>query len=334
MRIIPVFTLGLLFQFITPVLPLQAQEPVQSAAERPVKGMWVWHFQTYSTAAERQRLLDFCREEGITLLLVQVHYALDPVTGVPTGMRDPQAYGDLIEQAKRASITVEALEGDPKWPLPEWEKTWWPKFNVIMDWYNRQPPQRRFSGLHLDVEPYLLPDFDTREKWNILWLYVDFMDRVRKELRRRGPELVFAADIPFWYDNFPKADEFLNHNVIEFNGAEKPASHHIQDICDYIGIMSYRQHATGPNSITRLCEEELAYAEKIGKKIFCGVEMSPDQDPPSISFYGTSVELFREQTDLVYRTFGRRRGFGGLLIHYYNTYSAFLGKPLPEMTDG
>ncbi len=286
--------------------------------------MWVWHFEAYSTAEARNQLIEFCKGEKLSVIFVQVHYELDPTTQIPLAMRNPQAYGALIEQANQAGITVEALEGDPHWALKDQRETWWQKFKVIMDWYDRQPSQRRFSGLHLDVEPYLLDGFDTPEKWSILAQYVDYMNEVKIALQKRAPKLIFAADIPFWYDNILNADEYSNHCIVEFNGAKKPVSQHIQDICDYIGIMSYRQYALGENSITQLCQGELTYAEKIGRKIFPGVEMSPDQDPPTISFYGTNVALFREQVGLVEKTFGQRRGFGGVLVHYYNSYRDFL----------
>ena len=324
MRRVTAILLGLLSAQLSPGACTYATDPFPA---EPIRGMWVWHFEAYATPEERTRLIQFCLSENIRLLLVQVHYQLEAEAQVPIGMRDPNAYGDLIQRAGESGIRVEALEGDPNWALRSGRGSWRQKFKVIIDWYDAQPKERRFAGLHLDVEPYLLDDFDTKEKWNILRQYVEFMDQVKTALSKRAPELTLAADIPFWYDNFQTEDEFTNHNVVEFNGVKKPVSSHIQDICDYIGIMSYRQQALGENSITRLCEGELAYAEQIGKKIFAGVEMSPNQDPPSISFYGTSVPFFREQIGMVGKLFGRRKGFGGVLIHYYNTYRDFLAQP-------
>ncbi len=295
--------------------------------------MWVWHFDAYSTEKERQRLLRFCESEKITLLLVQVHYRLPPDGETPTALRDPKAYGDLIESARKAGITVEALDGHPKWALPEGRKSWWERFAVIMGWYEAQPPKRRFAGLHLDVEPYLLENFNSTHRWEILGHYVEYMAEVRDALKARAPELVFAADIPFWYDNQPEEDDYLSHYVVELNGVKKPASLHVIDLCDYVGIMSYRQKALGANSISELCREEMEYAEKAGKKVYPAVEMSPDQDPPYISFYGTTVDFFREQIALLDKQFRGRKGYGGILIHYYNSYSDFLGKPLPDMAD-
>ena len=156
------------------------------------------------------------------------------------------------------------------------------------------------------------------------------MAQARDRVKQCNPSLIFAADIPFWYD-VHEEDEYLNHCVLEFHGKKKYASSHLQDICDYVGIMSYRRNALGENSITRLCEGELAYAEKIGKKIFCGVETSPDQDPPTISFYGTDPPFFREQLALVEKAFRGRPGFGGILIHHYLSYQAFLRRRITPL---
>ena len=302
----------------------------------PRRGMWVWHFQCYATPSEKDRLIQFCKAQKINLLLVQVHYDEDPQTRFPRGIRDPKAFGDLIQQAKEAGIVVEALEGDPQWALRSGQASFWPKFDVIMNWYKSQPPSRRFAGLHLDVEPYLLDQFHTTRKWDLLRDYLEYLAEVRQRMKQQAPSLILAADIPFWYDNHPE-DEYLDHNVVEFNGKKKYVSSHVQDICDYIGIMSYRRKAVGENSITKLCEGEMAYAEKIGKKIFAAVEMSPNQDPPTISFYGMDVPLFREQMDLVDKTFGGRPGYGGILIHHYLSYREFLegGKsPTGSRADG
>ncbi len=296
----------------------------------PQRGMWVWHLQCYATRAKREQLIQFCKSERITLLLVQVHYDMDRRAKTPRGLRRPQAYGDLIQKAREAGISVEALEGDPEWSHPAGQGTFWPKLKVILDWYKAQPPNRRFAGLHLDVEPYLLSEFQTTHKLDLLRGYLQFMAQARDRVKQCDPSLIFAADIPFWYDVYEE-DEYLNHCVLEFHGKKKYASSHLQDICDYVGIMSYRRNALGENSITRLCEGELAYAEKIGKKIFCGVETSPGQDPPTISFYGTDPPLFREQLALVEKAFRGRPGFGGILIHHYLSYQAFLRKRITPL---
>jgi hypothetical protein len=88
--------------------------------------------------------------------------------------------------------------------------------------------------------------------------------------------------------------------------------------------MSYRQKAVGGNSITSVCEGELAYGEQIGKKVFASVEMSQIKDTPTISFYGTAPSLFREQFGLVVGALAPRKSFGGVMIHHYKSFRDYL----------
>ena len=317
------------FTFIILLLLLICSSGAEAKPSAPIRGMWVWDFEAYETRKERERLIDLCRLEGITLLLVQVHYRTDPNTKLPTGMQDSQAYGDLIQECRKTGIAVEALEGDSHWAIKAGQADFWPKLTIILDWYKSQPANRRFAGLHLDVEPYLLKDFDTPYKLQILREYVEFMAKVRNRVKKVSPDLIFAADIPFWYDVYPE-DEYLNHCVVEFNGVKKSTSSHIQDICDYIGIMSYRRHAVGENSIFDISVGEMNYAEKIGKKVFLGVETMPDQDPAYISFWGTNIPWFRKQIGLLEQTCAKQKGFGGILIHHYVSYRLLLESPVPE----
>ena len=88
-----------------------------------------------------------------------------------------------------------------------------------------------------------------------------------------------------WYD--AKTDP-KDNCVLEFNGQTKNLHQHIQDICDYVGIMSYRTSALGPNSVSQHIESELAYAEKINKKVCCALETIELKDTPQITFYDSN----------------------------------------------
>ena len=301
-----------------------AQTESSPAVSHPERGMWVWRFESWSLPPERERLLAFCSQEKIDRLLVQVHYKLNPQTNVPESVLAPEELGDLIQKANAAGISVEALEGDPEWSHRSGQATFWPKLEAILIWNEQQPRNRRFTGLHLDVEPYLLKEFKSDRKPELMREYLGFLEQVRQRMRQQVPEWTLAADIPFWYDSNPETD--LEHCVVEFNGKKKYLNCHVQDICDYVGVLTYRQKALGENAIVPLCEGELSYAEQLGKKIFACVEMSPakGEDPPTISFYGTPLSWFRSQLDLVYKTLENRPGFAGVLIHHYQTYRDFL----------
>ncbi|HXV74590.1 MAG TPA: hypothetical protein VD713_07660, partial [Sphingomonadales bacterium] len=230
----------------------------------------------------------------------------------------------LVRLARQNGIAVEALEGDPQWALKERQGTFWPKLDALLAWNDAQPPESRLAGLHLDIEPYLLPQYKSSEKQRVMREYLELLTEVRRKLDGRG--LLLAADIPFWYDSRGK-DEPDNH-IILFAGKEQFLSRHVQDICDYVAVMSYRQKAVGGNSITSVSEDEIAYGEQIGKKVFASVEMSEIRDTPTISFYGTDPALFREQLGMVMSKFGSRKSFGGVMIHHYKSFRQYLeGNP-------
>jgi hypothetical protein len=286
------------------------------------KGMWVWHQQFYANPGERAQLLEFCKQEGITRLLVQIHYEMDRSTGAVRRLSRPEELAALVRQAREAGIAVEALEGDPQWALRARQGSFWEKFEALLAWNESQPPESRLAGIHLDIEPYLLAEYKSEEKPRVMLEYLELLAEVRKRIDGRG--LLLAADIPFWYDS--RAKEEPDHHIISFNGKEQYLSRHVQDICDYVAVMSYRQKAVGGNSVTSVCEDELAYAEQIGKKVFASLETAEVSDTPTISFFGTTPQLFREQLGLIQSSLGSRPGFGGVMIHHYKSFREFLGE--------
>jgi hypothetical protein len=192
--------------------------------------MWVWHIEYYANPEERDRLIAFCRKEGITRLLVQMHYETDRESGAVRRLRQPEDLAALVRQARGAGIVVEALEGDPQWALRERQGTFWPRLDAVLAWHDSQPPESRLSGIHLDIEPYILPEYKSDQKPRVMREYLELLAEVRKRIEGRG--LALAADIPFWYDSRPK-DQPDNH-ILDFNGKEQYLSRHVQDVCDYV----------------------------------------------------------------------------------------------------
>ena len=95
--------------------------------------------------------------------------------------------------------------------------------------------------------------------------------------------MTLSVDIPMWYDNKTDAKD---NCVVAFNGQTKNFHEHIQDITDYVGIMSYRQKAMGPNSTSVHIASEMTYAEKIGKFVVPAFETIELKDTPQITFFG------------------------------------------------
>jgi len=319
--------------------PVMASDALgQSHAARPeplISGMWVWQSKYISDAAEQDAMLDFCQRQGFNRLLVQIPWKpgtaqiVHPKPGQETAGTaiHPQInYADaltrLVVEAAKRHIAIEALDGAPTMG----DKIHWPEtlatLDAILAFNATLPADAKLAGIHWDIEPYVRPDWKVMETRPQIELdYLQLLTDSKKKLVDSGSNLTLAVDIPMWYDN--KTDP-ADNCVVTFNGQTKNFHEHIQDICDYVGIMSYRQKALGKNSASEQVANELAYAEKIGKFVVPAFETIQLKDTPQITFFGKdSATLLGERTKLI-DLLKERPGFGGMFIHHYPSVKTIL----------
>lgn len=304
-KIIPI-VLVVIACLATLVQPLAA-----APGDKPIQGIWAWRFEWISTPEAREELLSFCETHGYNLILMQVH--LDKNSD-PMVFRDPEAMRALVVEAAQRGIAVEALDGEKSMAL---EKNW-PRTLQILDavlTFNESlPDDAKLAGMHYDIEPYIMPEWKEggAKRMKIMQDLLAFYMLAREQIEARGQGMVMACDIPFWYDHKVEEDDSC---VLEFNGETKNLHKHIQDLCDYVGIMSYRRTATGSNSVAYHVESELAYAEEIGKVITPALETIELKDVPQITFYGQPAEEFWNTQAEIIEALKDRPGFGGMLTH-------------------
>jgi hypothetical protein len=315
-----------------------------AAVPRPqprIEGLWVWKAQYITDPDERQKLLAFCHRQGFNRLLVQIPWkpGTSQVVHSPHSKRDasadaaarpeiacPAELAQLIADAARQHVTVEALDGTPYMG----DKANWPAtlatVDAILSFNATLPAAARFAGIHWDIEPYVRGDWKvqaTREP--IETEYLQMLTDAKRKLAGSG--LTLSVDIPMWYDNKTAPDDSC---VVTFGGQTKNLHQHIQDITDYVGIMSYRQKALGPNSASEQVANELAYAERIGKWVCPAFETVPLADTPQITFFGKSAEMLQGQRHALESALGDRPGFGGMFVHCYPNVCAVLEPAVPD----
>ena len=88
----------------------------------------------------------------------------------------------------------------------------------------------KFYGIHLDVEPHQLPDWQENEAL-VHQQYADFLVWARELCQREG--IAMEADIPFWFDS-------LNAS---FQGQSMSLGEIALHLCDATLLMSYRDNA-------------------------------------------------------------------------------------------
>lgn len=270
-------------------------------------GMWVWHRDYLVDAWERIIMLDFCKSHGITRIFVQVHF---DYTDNGYELANKEAWNELLGIANLLNIKVDALEGASEMGFAVNRSDTLDRLRAVLDFQMAQPKDARFSGIHYDIEPYTTDRWKNGEQDEVAFELLETLYEIRKLISATDPSLTLANDIPFWYDGDPQY-------IVKFNGSEKFLNEHIQDVSDFIGIMSYRTQMTGSNSVSDIASGELAYGAKIGRPVFLSIETVSLPETPQITFFGRSpVEVASAVRELV----NARKddtSFGGVFLHEY-----------------
>jgi hypothetical protein len=213
------------------VVLLMCTLPASAQARRadvvpPARAMWVWD--KPGVAA----LVDFATSNGVSQLFV--HVPASPGLAWYTNLRN---------QTRAAGISVQALGSE----------TWWiDSPEAAVAWQSEVLATGLFDGVHLDIEPWLHPDWNT-DRPALLGRYLHLLD-----VMADSPAPV-ELDISFWL-----------HEITAPGGGR--LDHAVLERVDAVTVMSYRDTATGPDSISGLGATALAAAAAAGKPARLAVE--------------------------------------------------------------
>jgi len=134
--------IGTLLLLITTMLLVGFSKP-----EDTRKATWIWQAERIET--ESEQLIAFAKKNRINVMYLHVDMTI------------PEAsYRHFLKQAGQAGVEVHGLAGHPLWALREYRD----KMMKLTEWvsaYNQySAADERFKGLHLDVEPYVLTDWE------------------------------------------------------------------------------------------------------------------------------------------------------------------------------
>jgi hypothetical protein len=280
-------------------------------------GTWVWNKSSWFEPADRATLFRFLKQQGISVMLLQIH---TDYSGPQPALKYPEQLSAVLQQAARQGVTVHALDGDPRFIYPPWPEKLAGQIAAIGEFNAHQPPNERFVGVHYDIEPYSLPDWkkDWDSRLEVCKAYLATLDQLAPIARRRGLE--FSVDIPAWFDTSENLKPF------EADGYSGTLLDHVARIVDWLGIMAYRNRASGPDSILSMSQSNVAVMEKLGKKVWIGVETGPNQggDPPKITFRNQPLADFNHALKEVDASLAPRGSYAGILIHCYERYQEYL----------
>lgn len=278
----------LLFGQLTTVDTVSAEDPKWD------KGTWLWH--TSKIVEEPDEVLRFLKEKDVNHVYLQINRDMKS-----------HAYQSFISEATKEGISIHALDGSKNW-ISDRER-----FDLFMNWVKAYQDQaneeEKFAGIHLDVEPYL-HDMWEQDYQQAILAYQNILSDAAEKAEQW--DLLFAADIPFWYDtkyfDNPTHGKGLLHKwVIE--------------TADEVAIMAYRNSAEGSNGIIELSQNEVQYAKEIEKKVTVGVETKEITSYDHISFYSLGEKTLQNELSKVHDYFKSSSGYNGIAVHSYKYWS-------------
>ena len=308
--------MNVLFRSATHCLVLLAGGLASAAsAQEPARAIWLWEPDTFTIlddASERAATLDFMQQHGITLVYV---YA-DTYRGRTPIRDEPQKYRTLVSELAARGMGAYALLGSapldtPTYILEEKRPQAEAMLRRVLDYNAASAAGERFTGINIDIEPYLLPDWESRLSKRARQ-YLELSRRFIEMVRESGQSLLVGPAMPFWFDTV---------RDIAFDGTTKPLYQHVQDVHDYVALMDYRDFAEGPDGIVFHGTSELDYARSIERSVVIGVE-TLRSSPEKVTFYQEGLAAMETELARVARIWGGRQEFGGFAIHHYRSFRA------------
>lgn len=253
-----------------------------SPSDPPERAIWVWNTTDLRAPAALDDLKKFLRAESIRHVFLALPYDAslpESSGGVPINAAE---IAPIVRALNADGRLVHALTGDKDFIRPDKRSFVRTTVQNVLDYQRAVPPTDRFHGLHLDIEPYLLPGFNsTRQVWFLEHLLEALS--LCADLARAGG-LTVGADIPPWLD---APNEITNRPMeILWRGKRATPDRHIIDLMDFVVLMDYRTKAQGEDGAAFQALNELLYAGRTGKRVFVGLETVPLNDETLFLFQG------------------------------------------------
>ncbi|MGA2957714.1 MAG: hypothetical protein ABSF48_18560 [Thermodesulfobacteriota bacterium] len=285
-------------------------------------GMWVWSNSAFSTQESREKLVQFCLQHHISHLDVHVEMSWD---GKKPILQNPGALRDLLVLAGQKNITTSILRGDPRMFFFQKHGQTLEELRAIITFSQTMPKEALLKGIKYDVEPYTTKEWKAggKTRKSVMHEYLAFLRKARLVLDEGTPHLLLGVDTPFWWDE----DEF----VTEFEGRSQRFSEHVQDLTDFIVIMSYWRD---PQKVLASVERERKYAERIEKLVYPALETIQVKQTPDISFWGVPVDEFWKTVNQIQEAAKRDPVLGGVRIHNYRGLKEKLSLNSPSKMGG
>ncbi|MDR7273854.1 hypothetical protein [Catenuloplanes atrovinosus] len=245
------------------------------------RAMWLW------SRAEAAEVVPWAAAHGVTEIFA---YVETDVASTPQLAR----LKEIRKRAGAVGIRLIALNGEPGWVNDP---------AAAVAWRRAVTATGLFAGLHVDVEPHVLPGWEANRS-TIGARYVSMLDKLRT-----GATLPIEADVAFWYGE------------VTVTGGRNLATETLKRV-DAVTVMSYRDTATGANSMYAVSRDWLARGATAGKKVRLGAETAPLPDCAYCSFAEEGATILGAELARLDVAAARDRAYNGISIQHYASWRA------------
>ncbi|OLS39308.1 amidase [Bacillus sp. MRMR6] len=213
-------------------------------------------------------------------------------------------YRSFVEKSSSKGIRVYALDGAPDWVAPKGYTSQNQLMNWIGNYQNSSTAAQKFTGVHLDVEPYLYSGW-TSNRTATIKSYQSLLTQAKTSAL--SLKLPLEVDMPFWFDEVNYKNTYGKGLLAEWVIANTNS----------VTIMAYRDSA---EMIIDLVKNEVALSGKYNKGLVVGVETGQTSEGESISFFEEGETYMNHELEKVKNHYKAVSGFKGIAIHHVDSW--------------
>jgi hypothetical protein len=157
-----------------------------------------------------------------------------------------------------------------------------------------------FYCSHVDIEPYLLNEWLT-DRATTVQAFLAVLALLRDDDPRP-----LEADVAFWYGTIPVGGSTLADEVLA--------------LVDAVSTMSYRDTATGPNSMLDVGTDMLVRGQAAAKPVRLGAETGATPDCLNCTFYEEGEAALETALTTVDGLATAYTSFNGMAVHHYRSW--------------
>jgi hypothetical protein len=275
--------------------------------------MFVWNKSLVDGSTERDDLVDFCENEDINCILLNMYSWLGSSNWSSSNVDNLQL---LIRALKDKGIKVYAMAGNTDWGTNQK----WVKKNIItpIQMFNKICPEEAFDGFLYDVEYFTVSPVPDLHEY--IPAFCKLIEATKVQL-----QIPVGCWIPWWSMASDQSSPF--DAKIEYDGLCAVHGEHLLRAVDEAFVGSYSNIAVSANGQVGQIEQAKPFVEKANEEYRCKKAVwvcaeTKDVSPSWITYYGKTKSQMEAEFDDISDEFNDSKGssYAGIAVHHYETY--------------